>query len=535
MVALANQRLRNGDLEELFGVTLKGKSVPNVPIAKHSSYKLESLLGHGQFHAVYDVRDETHAGQPYKPHNPHSNIKARAPEKVVIKTLRPKLQRNVKTARQISTGAADLVKEALLLQVLQGHQHILEIKGWSGDGLSGFASGQHDGFFMVLPELTVTLKDKMAVGGDWHDEDLFMQDKLGHEYYQYGYYYFHPPKHTIETPQKSEQPKKKRGFFDRLFHSPGAANIGFMHYRTWRILKLFDMDMSRVIPRNKNGTDDPNIDVYPQLTQQVGSRRYIAPEVARSEPYNLKSDVYSFGLICYEMLSYHKPYDEFEAMSDAVDDNHNDGVFFDGPASLDQAILVEGRLRPTLPRAQWDKDICDFVEECWSHDVTVRPTMKEAMARLQEMHTRWSSKECKGIVPATDKNQVCDMHDKSHKSIDASGKSDDGPTVASERPSTSSAGAAPAPSKNARSNSASDDSSDSSSTTPTESSPRQQQGMKKSASWCSLVSLGMVDQEETTDDDDVEYVGEEDDEAVVQSLEGKEQEQNERPDEPFTV
>ncbi|KAL3939471.1 MAG: hypothetical protein SGARI_001360, partial [Bacillariaceae sp.] len=108
MVALANQRLRNGDLEDLFGVTLKGKSVPNVPIMKHSSYKLESLLGHGQFHAVYDVRDETHAGQPYKPHNPHSNIKARAPEKVVIKTLRHKLQRHMNTARQISTRSADL-------------------------------------------------------------------------------------------------------------------------------------------------------------------------------------------------------------------------------------------------------------------------------------------------------------------------------------------------------------------------------------------------------------------------------------------
>ncbi|KAL3903242.1 MAG: hypothetical protein SGARI_005465, partial [Bacillariaceae sp.] len=108
--------------------------------------------------------------------------------------------------------------------------------------------------------------------------------------------------------------------------------------------------MSRVIPRinNKNGKDDdPNSDLYKQLTLQVGSRRYIAPEVARREPYNLKSDVYSFGLIVWEMLSLHKPYAEFEANAQF---NYN-GTFFDGDASLDDAILVEGRLRPTLPRA----------------------------------------------------------------------------------------------------------------------------------------------------------------------------------------
>jgi serine/threonine protein kinase len=320
-----------------------------------------------------------------------------------------------------------------------------------------------------------------------------------------------------------------------------AANVGFIHHRTRQTLKVFDMDMSRVLPRDKNGSDDPNIDVYPQLTLQVGSRRYIGPEVARSEAYNLKSDVYSFGLIVWEMLSMHKPYAEFEAMSEAVHDNHNDGIFFDGPAELDEAILVEGRLRPTVPLAHWNQEVCDFVEDCWSHDVSARPTMKEALHRLQEIHATLSSKDCTVMVPASDKNQVCDMHDKTHKSVESETSFGEGPSIvtlppAAARPTvakisiqkdTAASSITATSSKTERSQSA-DDSSDSSSTTPTESSPRQPSpAMKKSNSWCSLVSLVMVDQEDTDDDD--EYF-EEEGEGVERSPEGKQ-----RSDQPFTV
>jgi serine/threonine protein kinase len=234
MVVLANQRLRKGDLEELFGVTLADKPVPSIPVMRHSSLKLDSLLGHGQFHAVYDLKDE-HGHGGHHSHGPHSNFRHNTynrQEKVVVKTLRPKLQRNMTTARQLSTGAADLVKEALLLQTLKAHPHIIDLKGWSGDGLSGFSSGNHDGFFMVLQELTTTLKDKLVVGGDWRDEALFLHERLGHDY-AYGYYHHHIPK-AVETPKDDH--KKKRGFFASLFGSPGNHHRDGedpnLHYRS---------------------------------------------------------------------------------------------------------------------------------------------------------------------------------------------------------------------------------------------------------------------------------------------------------------
>ncbi len=36
-----------------------------------------------------------------------------------------------------------------------------------------------------------------------------------------------------------------------------------------------------------------------KLTGCTGSRRYMAPEVCFSDPYNVKADVYSFGILLY--------------------------------------------------------------------------------------------------------------------------------------------------------------------------------------------------------------------------------------------
>ncbi len=45
------------------------------------------------------------------------------------------------------------------------------------------------------------------------------------------------------------------------------------------------------------------------MTGEVGSYRYMAPEVVRHEPYNTKADVYSWAVLSWEMLAVEKPYD----------------------------------------------------------------------------------------------------------------------------------------------------------------------------------------------------------------------------------
>jgi serine/threonine protein kinase len=298
-----------------------------------------------------------------------------------------------------------------------------------------------------------------------------------------------------------------------------AANIGFIHRRTTQTLKVFDMDMSRVIPRSSGSgdkekddhdDDDPNVDVYPRLTQQVGSRRYISPEISQSKPYNLKSDVYSFGLIVWEMLSLHpKAYAEFEATSDNVEGNVNNGIFFDGDASLDKAILVEGRLRPTLPRAQWSKELADLVAACWHHDLHQRPTMKEALQQLQQIHQDLSSSDTTGMVPSSTTNEVCRIDDQRRHEIPADKPQDDASDKKEEDEQT-----LPTVTSSITANNTDDVSAASSSlshSTPTEkTSQSRSRTMKKSQSWCSLVNLGMVnddDDDEGTSDE--EYVEEE--------------------------
>ena len=45
-----------------------------------------------------------------------------------------------------------------------------------------------------------------------------------------------------------------------------------------------------------------------QITGEVGSYRYMAPEVVRHEPYNTKADIYSWGILTWEIMSIDKPY-----------------------------------------------------------------------------------------------------------------------------------------------------------------------------------------------------------------------------------
>lgn len=45
-----------------------------------------------------------------------------------------------------------------------------------------------------------------------------------------------------------------------------------------------------------------------QMTGEVGSYRYMAPELVKHEPYNAKADVYSWAVISWEILAVNRPY-----------------------------------------------------------------------------------------------------------------------------------------------------------------------------------------------------------------------------------
>lgn len=48
--------------------------------------------------------------------------------------------------------------------------------------------------------------------------------------------------------------------------------------------------------------------VADQMTGEVGSFRYMAPELVKHEPYNTSVDIYSWAILSWEMLTIDKPY-----------------------------------------------------------------------------------------------------------------------------------------------------------------------------------------------------------------------------------
>jgi len=137
-----------------------------------------------------------------------------------------------------------------------------------------------------------------------------------------------------------------------LYRDAKPSNIGFAKDGT---LKIFDFDVARILP----DSDDPNA-LY-KLTQRTGSPRYMAPEVAKGEPYNLKADVYAYALICHEVMSLEKPYGEMGS-------SQRDRVFHGA--------------RPAIPRS-WPRGFGDFLRRGWSADVRDRPTIGEALGELR--------------------------------------------------------------------------------------------------------------------------------------------------------
>lgn len=140
-------------------------------------------------------------------------------------------------------------------------------------------------------------------------------------------------------------------------------NIGFDGHGD---LKVFDFDIARVCPTTESynastssrrlGSAEPREEETFRMTQKVGSPRYMSPEVARREPYNLKADVYSFAVLSHQIITLQKPYD------DVTDEDHDELVFYKG-------------VRPFLP-VGLPAHSRDLLHKAWSHNISERPNME---------------------------------------------------------------------------------------------------------------------------------------------------------------
>mmetsp|Transcript_44579 Transcript_44579/g.108059 ORF Transcript_44579/g.108059 Transcript_44579/m.108059 type:complete len:435 (+) Transcript_44579:316-1620(+) len=236
------------------------------------------------------------------------------------------------------TGAADLVVEAKFLASLE-HPNIIKLRGMAAAGTSGFAGMEERGYFLLLDRLQCTLEDKIDL---WRDYDKSLSiDRVG---------------------------KKRRYFLAERLHVAFdvCASLDYLHnnqiiYRDLKPdnigfdirgdVKLFDFGLAKELdPSLKSGCSD----LY-ELSGNTGSLRYMSPEVARSEPYNLSADVYSFGLLLWQICSLDLPYDGMNRQ------DHSE-------------LVVHGNERPELD-SSWSTPLRILMKRAWEPDPLVRPSM----------------------------------------------------------------------------------------------------------------------------------------------------------------
>jgi len=110
------------------------------------------------------------------------------------------------------------------------------------------------------------------------------------------------------------------------------------------------------------------------MTKEVGTRRYMAPEVILGKPYNTGCDVYAFSLILWELyVLAGKPLGEYA-----------------GVKQLREAVCVRGE-RPSLADIH-SPNIREVLKFGWHDDLLQRWTMRQIQKALKfECHGTESS------------------------------------------------------------------------------------------------------------------------------------------------
>jgi len=229
-----------------------------------------------------------------------------------------------------------MFQEAKFLASLS-HPNIIKLRGMAAAGTSGFASMTERGYFLLLDRLQCTLEHKID---HWKN----LEKAIGVE------------------------GSKGRGFLAERLHVAFdvAAALSYLHanniiYRDLKPdnigfdvrgdVKIFDFGLAKELdPSLRHGLTE-----YYELSGNTGSLRYMSPEVARSEAYNLTADVYSFGLLLWQVCSLDLPYDGMNRQ------DHSE-------------LVVYGNERPPLD-SRWSTPLRILMKRAWEPDPAVRPSM----------------------------------------------------------------------------------------------------------------------------------------------------------------
>lgn len=321
-----------------------------IPRFERCEIKLGQMLGSGGFNDVYEissidlVEDLSMAENAKKISSPLQSEHRAFVSKHVFRESSQNCRYAVKflsmetigDPHRFCTGAADLVVEAKFLASIS-HPNIIKLRGMAAAGTSGFATMKERGYFLLLDRLQCTLENKID---HWRNFDKAL----------------------------SLDGNKRNGFLAERLHVAFdvAAALSYLHrnhiiYRDLKPdnigfdirgdVKIFDFGLAKELDASlRHGCTE-----FYELSGNTGSLRYMAPEVARSEPYNLTADVYSFGLLLWQVCSLDLPYDGMNRQ------DHSE-------------LVVHGNERPPLD-SRWSTPLRILMKRAWEPDPSVRPSM----------------------------------------------------------------------------------------------------------------------------------------------------------------
>lgn len=137
-----------------------------------------------------------------------------------------------------------------------------------------------------------------------------------------------------------------------------SLNLMLLHpvrdQRTMPHIKLADFGFARIEER--------------AMTQGVGTKHWMAPEVLKGTEYTTKADVFSFAMVAFEVTFRHVPFERLDAHQVARQ-------------------TVAG-IRPEIEEVAIDEvpaGILDIIRECWHQDPESRPSFQEVRQKIEAL------------------------------------------------------------------------------------------------------------------------------------------------------
>ena len=249
-------------------------------------------------------------------------------------------------------GAADLAVEAFFLHTLQ-HPNIVRLHAVTAGSIeNNLAAGRECGFFLVVDLLTETLEQRIERYRNSNNGNGPLMSRIGLM--------------GSEAKRELKEQLNERlqialqiaGAMDYLhsknivFRDLKPDNIGFDKDG---IVKIFDFGLAKELKNNLKAANGKY-----KLTGNTGSRRYMAPEVARDIAYDKSVDVYSFGILLWELCTAKKP-------------------FYGYSSHKHMQLVVLGGERPPMDSQYtlgWPQSLKWLVTHCWSSFTSIRPDFK---------------------------------------------------------------------------------------------------------------------------------------------------------------